>query len=272
MDQKAIDGYVRMITTTVSMLLTIILLFITDPGKQETINAFVNAMLIPAIPQIANIIFVIVRTITDMKKIEVKKELVLAGVVPAVTPQPTQNPAPTAPISAPSAPVAAPVTYLYYDEDNLEAQVREALKKGGADTAMNLAYAYRNKVLNTEMEKVSPKDRVRNARELLDRSKLLFENAFTDYTGQPLPGIKDLSNPLLLQLRVKEEYEKSHNMVCSNNTFTELKSLLNFLEDFIRIDQGLTMLEKAANLDYSNLPPSYSAFYMAEYAGSIVGK
>ena len=70
MDTKPLDGYVRLLTTTVSMALTIILLFVTDPAGADTITQFFNALLIPAVPQIANLLFIIVRTITDSQKIK----------------------------------------------------------------------------------------------------------------------------------------------------------------------------------------------------------
>jgi hypothetical protein len=267
MDTKALDGYMRLITTTLSMVLTVVLLFITDPGKAETVTQFWNAVLIPAIPTIANIIFVIVRTITDTQKIEAKKELQLAGVLPVVTAA-----TPSVPASLPSTPAslstasAISILYQYADVEALASTIKAKFK----DNLLGAAYEFYDNMQNFDLKRVQPKERVKQATEFVHKSKQLFQEAFVGYTGIPVPADAVLANKAMARYSVKKDYEKANSIECSGKTFIEINNLLGYLDDFITIQQGLDLIgTESENLNWNTLgqvnPPA-----VGMYAGALL--
>lgn len=92
--QGKLDGWVRLITMVGSMTLSIVFLFVTDPTKQQTIQQVYTALILPSIPLIAGTIFTVARTVTDIKKIDTKKEIALAVIS---SPPTTVQPSPVAP-------------------------------------------------------------------------------------------------------------------------------------------------------------------------------
>jgi hypothetical protein len=246
MDTKPLDGYVRLLTTTFSMLLTIILLFVTDPAKAESITQFVNALLIPAIPQIANIIFVIVRTITDGQKITAKKELQLAGVLPVATSglAPAQLPASVPqvkqvnPAALATAPAAAP--YIPFDIGAAEEQCR---KDGVEVNPISRAFYFYPMVTRFDLREVSRTERVSEAKRLVDKAVDLFCEAFKFQTKLPKPPTQvEAASYHTYMAKLKKEYEKANGLTCSDTTFEQLRNLISYFNEIYAAQDGLSQL------------------------------
>lgn len=265
MDTKPLDGYIRMITTAVSMILTVILLFVTDPAKATTIQEFVNGLIIPAIPQVANIIFVIVRTITDNKKIEAKKELQLAGVLPVTTAAAPAAPATVAPVTQATAQGTATI-YQYADVEAMANNIKAKFK----DDALGAAYEFYRVMVNFDLKAVQPKERVNQAKDFVRKSKAMFQDAFTKFTGLAVPSDSVLANKAMARYAVKKDYEKANNLVCSGKAFDEINNLLGYLDDFITIEQGLDMLgSESENLNWGTLG-QVNPMAVGVYAGALM--
>jgi len=243
MTEKPIDGYVRMITMALSMMLTVVLMFVTDPAKAETITQFWNALLIPAVPFVAGTIFTIVRTITDGQKIEAKKELMLAGIMPVsapagdgkasatVAPRPSQ-----APVLIQAATV--PALWAYADVNTIADEIKQKLGKD----ELSAAYAFYNRMLDFDLLKVQPKMRVQQATEWIKKCEDLFFKGWKYYTQLEVPPMAEFANKAKVMFKVKQDYEKANNMVCSNKTFDEILNLIGMIDDFQMWDQGLDLV------------------------------
>lgn len=178
--------------------------------------------------------------------------------------------APNQPSQQPTVPTTPAVSYVYIDATELKNRINAKYPD-----PMEKAYQFRSALFSTDMMRCAPRDRVRQATELADVSKALFNDAFTKYTGgASLPTPQELTNIHTLEFRVKQDYERINNVVCSNKTFEELKSLIETIEDFVRLDQGKTMI---GNTDSSNLKWSIftggrtvTPFDVFEYAASLV--
>lgn len=261
------EGYRKIIAALIPIIVgainaTVVGINVPLPKDTSTWGGLIQWLIEVVILMAPTVITIISTTYYTKKNVEEAKAFAIAE---ATAPKPTITPK-----QPQSDPPASPVVYQYTDADALELSVIEKLKKANALTDLNLAFEYRVAIGSVPVNKVIEKDRVRQARELIDKSRCLFEKAFVSYTGQTAPSLADLSNLGILFFKIKKEYERANNIVCSNKTFEEIKSLLNFMDDYVRLDAGLIMLEQATELNYSNLPSEYSALYMAEYAGSIV--
>jgi len=252
MDTKPLDGYVRLLTTAFSMALTIILLFVTDPAKAESITQFFNALLIPAIPQFANIIFVIVRTITDGQKITARKELQLAGVLPVLQPASAPAAAPAAPTSQPvrqvnpaalaTAPAAPP--YIPFDIDAAIGAAEESCRKDGVEvTPISRAFYFYPLVTRFDLREVPRVERLSEAKRLVDKAVELFSEAFKYQTKLPKPPTQaEAANYHGYMLKLKKDYEKANNLTCSDKTFEELRNLVSYFNDIYTAQDGLAQL------------------------------
>ena len=249
MDTKPLDGYIRLLTTTISMALTIILLFVTDPAKAESITQFVNALLIPAIPQIANIIFVIVRTITDGQKITAKKELQLAGILPVV---PVLATAPAVPAPQPVARVnpatlataQAPAPYTPFDIDAAVGAAEESCRKDGVEvTPISRAFYFYPLVTRFDLREVPRTDRLNEAKRLVDKAVELFSEAFKYQTKLPKPPTQaEAANYHGYMLKLKKDYEKANGLTCNDTTFEQLRNLVSYFNDIYTAQDGLSQL------------------------------
>jgi hypothetical protein len=249
MDTKPLDGYVRLLTTTISMVLTLILIFVTDPAKAESITQFVNALLIPAIPQIANIIFVIVRTITDGQKITAKKELQLAGVLPiaASGSAPAQLPVspqvrPINPAALATAPAAAP--YIPFDIGAAVGAAEEQCRKDGVEVnPISRAFYFYPQVTRFDLREVTRTERVSEAKRLVDKSVDLFCEAFKYQTKLPKPPTQvEAASYHTYMAKLKKEYEKANGLTCSDTTFEQLRNLISYFNEIYAAQDGLAQL------------------------------
>jgi hypothetical protein len=245
MDTKPLDGYVRLLTTTISMLLTIILLFVTDPAKADSITQFVNALLIPAIPQIANIIFVIVRTITDGQKITAKKDLILAGVLPAAGSgsTPPQLPAPRLnPAALATAPAAPP--YVPFDIGAAIGAAEEQCRKDGVEVnPISRAFYFYPMVTRFDLREVPRTERVSEAKRLVDKAVDLFCEAFKHQTKLPKPPTQvEAASYHTYMAKLKKDYEKANGLTCSDTTFEQLRNLISYFNEIYAAQDGLAQL------------------------------
>jgi hypothetical protein len=250
METKPLDGYVRLLTTTISMALTIVLLFVTDPAKAESITQFVNALLIPAIPQIANIIFVIVRTITDTQKITAKKELQLAGILPVATPALATAAAPAPvpqvkqvnPAALATAPTAPP--YNPFDIDAAVGSAEEACRRDGVEvTPISRAFYFYPMVTSFDLREVPRNERLSESKRLVDKAVDLFCEAFQYQTKLPKPPTPaEAANYHGFMAKLKKDYEKVNGLTCSDTTFEQLRNLIAYFNDVYTAQDGLASL------------------------------
>ena len=184
------------------------------------------------------------------------------------------------PDAAPSDTVAEPqetkqVFYSMADAEAMASDVEAELKRQNAFTPVALAYAFRSKVLNFDISNVRPSDRVKQAEELVRKSKELFDKAIEDYTGSPAPTWEEYSNLPKLQFRYKRDYEKANNLPCSNRTMEEINALLNTMEDFVRYKAGRQLIGNTPSetLLWYNIMAGgrqVNSFDVFEYAGSLI--
>lgn len=252
-DTKPLDGYVRLITTTASMVLTVALLFITDPAKATTITQFWNAVLIPAIPMVANIIFVIGRTVTDMKKIEAKKEVALAVAAAPITPVPTavptQVPAPAVSSIAPAA--EQQPQYKPVDVEAMVNAVEDGIRRDGLTvTDLNRAFYFYPKAANFDLRPVPRANRVEEATRITAKCLDLFKAGWKWYTKIDVPTPDQCANPHVAMLSIKKAFEVAAGVTCSNQTFEELKNLIGYFNDLYSAMVGLEQL-KGKIIDWS---------------------
>jgi hypothetical protein len=172
-------------------------------------------------------------------------------------------------------PVTPAISYTYIDANELKARYESKYS-----SPMDRAYQFRAAVLNIDLRRCSPSDRVRQSKEMKEASKALFNEAFVKYTGgSAVPTTAELGNIHVLGLRVKQDYEKINNIVCSNKTFEELKALINTMEDFVRMDQGEALIgnSDSASLNWkgtfgeSGMRP-ICPFDTFEYAAGLISK
>jgi len=184
------------------------------------------------------------------------------------------------PAAAQASTVAEPtdskqVFYSYADADILVADVEAGLKKDYLYTPINMAYTFRTRVMSFDIANVRPSDRVKQAEELVRKSKELFDKAIEDYTGSPAPTWEEYSNLPRLQFRYKRDYEKANNLVCSGRTLEEINALLNTMEDFVRYKAGRELIGNtpSESLLWYNIMAGgrqVNSFDVFEYAGSLV--
>ena len=185
-----------------------------------------------------------------------------------------QTAAAPAPMSANST-EGKQVFYSMADADIMASEAEFELEKQNAFTPIALAYAFRSKVLNFDIANVRPSDRVKQAEELVRKAKELFDKAIEDYTGSTAPTWEEYANIPRLQFRYKRDYEKAHNLPCSNRTMEEINSLLNTMEDFVRYKAGRELIGNTPSeaLLWNNIMAGgrqVNAFDVFEYAGSLV--
>ena len=184
------------------------------------------------------------------------------------------------PDAAPSDTVAEPqetkqVFYSMADAEAMASDVEAELKRQNAFTPVALAYTFRAKVLNFDIANVRPCDRVKQAEELVRKSKELFDKAIEDYTGSSAPSWEEYSNIPKLQFRYKRDYEKANNLPCSNRTMEEINALLNTMEDFVRYKAGRQLIGNtpSESLLWYNIMAGgrqVNAFDVFEYAASLM--
>lgn len=167
------------------------------------------------------------------------------------------------------------VFYSVADADTMAADVEAELKKENAFTPVALAYAFRSRVLNFDIANVRPSDRVRQAEELVNKAKELFDKAIEDYTGSTAPTWEEYANLPKLQFRYKRDYEKANNLVCSGRSLEGINGLLNTMEDFVRYKAGRELIGStpSESLLWNNIMAggrTINAFDVFEYAGSLV--
>lgn len=172
-------------------------------------------------------------------------------------------------------PPAATVFYSCADADSMAAEVEASLKKDNAFTPVALAYAFRSRALNFSIANVRPCDRVKQATELVSKSKELFDQAITDYTGSPAPDWEEYASIPRLQFRYKQDYERTHNIPCSNRSMEEINALLNTMEDFVRYKAGRELIGNtpSESLLWNNIMAGgrdINSFDVFEYAGSLI--
>lgn len=273
MDTNPLDGYKKIIVTILSLIAGSLGLFITDPAKAQTIGQFLIDVLGPVCITLVGVIYTVVQGNIDKEKAKTVATEAKAKAAIARSESPKAESASVQqPAVAQSTPAAAPkveepvALYTYADVNNIYAE----LKKKYGDDELAIAYAFYREAQMFNLASVQPKSRLKQATEFIQMAQLLFFAAFKWYTKLECPPLAEFANTPKLMARIKNDYEKANNLVCSNKAYDEIKQLIGFINDFIQLNNGLELIGAQVDLDWKDLPVGYNPYSVGIYAGSLV--
>ncbi|MDD5312713.1 MAG: hypothetical protein PHO26_06745 [Dehalococcoidia bacterium] len=240
-----LDGYKKISVTVLTTLLTCVLFFVKDPVHAATIEQFFSGVLIPMVPVAVGMMYTVIQGGIDKEKVKASAYVEKAKVAAA--------PASSDVIASPDAigtrqsPGIAAVTVETYTPVDIPALVAKAEDNIKADgqmiTPMTRAYYFWPSIVHFDLRDVPRQLRIDESKRLVDKGIELFTEAFKFHTklAKP-PTAAQASNIHSYMLTLKKEYEKANNLLCSDKTFEELRSMVTYFNDLYTAADGLSQL------------------------------
>jgi DNA-binding cell septation regulator SpoVG len=262
MDTTPLDGYKKLIITILTLIAGSLGLFITDPAKAQTAGQFLIDVLGPVLVVLVGIVYTVVQGNIDKEKaktaaVEAKAQAVIAQAVsPDASPKAESIVTPQS-VSMPMGLAAAPATevqdtYRPADLDGMVAAATVLAQRDGLKvTPLNTAFYFYPYVTSFDLREVPRGKRIEESLRLANKGLDLYKEAWLWYTKLPtVPDKAKALDPHASMQAIKEEFEKMAGVVCSNQTFEELKDMLGYFKDFYTAIDGLNQL-KGKTIDWS---------------------
>jgi len=254
METTPLDGYKKIIVTILSLVAGSLGLFITDPGKAQTVGQFLIDVLSPVAITLVGVIYTIVQGQIDKEKVKTAATATGASTSGEATQSPnacrdgSSDPSAstpsTVPAAAPSIPAAPVDNYIPLDLDSALGSAEESCRRDGVEvTPVSRAFYFYPIVTRFDLREVPREKRVDEAKRLVDRALELFVEAFKYQTKLPRPPTPaEAVNYHGYMLKLKKDYEKANNLTCSDRTFEELRNLISYFNDLYTARDGLAQL------------------------------
>jgi len=242
METTPLDGYKKIIVTIITIIAGSVGLFITDPGKAQTIGQFIIDVIGPACIVLVGIIYTIVQGSIDKQKVIVAPKLAaLSEAKPSPKGDSVAAPQPAATPYIPAAPVD---NFITTDLDAAIGVAEESCRKDGVEvTPVSRAFYFYPFVTRFDMREVPREKRISEAKRLIDKCVELFVEAFKYQTKLPKPPTPaEASSYHAYMGKLKKDYEKANNLTCSDKTFEDLRNLIAYFNDLYTAQDGLGQL------------------------------
>ena len=240
METTPLDGYKKIIITILTLAAGSLGLFITDPAKAQTIGQFLIDVLGPVLVVLVGIIYTVVQGNIDKEKVKADAYYKAKAQIQAASPKAESVAVP----QPAAAPVVEAENYKPVDLAACVARAEEAVKKDGLMISpLNRAFYFWPYVTGFDLRDVPRQLRVSEAKSLLDKAVELFSDAFKFQTKLPKPPTPvEAANYHAYLFKLKKDYEKANNLLCSNKTFEDLRNLVGYFNDLYTAQDGLNQL------------------------------
>jgi len=251
METTPLDGYKKISVTVLTTLLTCVLFFVKDPVHASTIEQFFSGVLIPMVPVAVGMVYTVIQGSIDKEKVKavayVEKAKVTAAPASADVPagEVSKNVIASEARQSPGIATAATVeTYTPVDIPALVAKAEENIKADGQMiTPMTRAYYFWPSIVHFDLRDVPRQLRIDESKRLVDKGIELFTEAFKFHTRLAKPPTPaQAGNIHSYMLTLKKEYEKANNLLCSDKTFEDLRSMVTYFNDLYTASDGLSQL------------------------------
>ncbi|MFA5078403.1 MAG: hypothetical protein WC541_02845 [Dehalococcoidia bacterium] len=251
MDTTPLDGYKKIIVTLLTLIAGSLGLFISDPGKAQTVGQFITDVIGPVAITLVGVIYTIVQGQIDKEKVKSSAGAVASSVIASEAKQSNSSAAPKVesaaaqqPAAAPCIPAAPADNYVPLDLDAALGSAEESCRRDGVEvTPVSRAFYFYPIVTRFDLREVPREKRVDEAKRLVDKALELFSEAFKFQTGlSKPPTLAEAVNYHGYMLKLKKDYEKANNLTCSDKTFEELRNLVSYFNDLYTARDGLAQL------------------------------
>ena len=245
MDTTPLDGYKKIIVTILSLVAGSLGLFITDPGKAQTVGQFLIDVLSPVAITLVGVIYTIVQGQIDKEKVKTAATITGNSTSGEVNQSPkAESAAAQQPAAAPCIPAAPVDNYIPLDLDSAVGSAEESCRRDAVEvTPVSRAFYFYPIVTRFDLRDVPREKRVDEAKRLVDKAVELFVEAFKFQTKLPRPPTPaEAVNYHGYMLKLKKDYEKANNLTCSDKTFEELRNLISYFNDLYTARDGLAQL------------------------------
>jgi len=254
MDTTPLDGYKKIIVTLLTLIAGSLGLFITDPGKAQTVGQFLTDVIGPVAITLVGVIYTVVQGQIDKEKVRTSSPAASSSKSGETdqspkacrdgSSDPSASTPPAAATPAPAIPAAPVDNYLPVDLDAALGSAEESCRKDSQEvTPVSRAFYFYPIVTRFDLREVPREKRIDEAKRLVDKAIELFTEAFKFQTKLPKPPTPAEANSYhAYMLKLKKDYEKANNLTCSDKTFEELRNLISYFNDLSSARDGLAQL------------------------------